>query len=92
MKNFVKKIWFLKNKFVYLQCEKEMLSRCEGPKLLGNPTEYNSFRPRFSGSNPEGGTVLNKKNNIFFKKKFDFFKIIIYLYSKKRKRTKIIRL
>ena len=56
LKNFVKKIWFLKNKFVYLQCEKEMLSRCEGPKLLGNPTEYNSFRPRFSGSNPEGGT------------------------------------
>ena len=59
-KNFAKKIWFLKNKFVYLQCKKEMLSRCEGPKLLGNPTEYNSFRPRFSGSNPEGGTFLQK--------------------------------
>ena len=66
-KNFAKKIWFLKNKFVYLQYKKEMLSRCEGPKLLGNPTEYNSFRPRFSGSNPEGGTFLQKKLKIFKK-------------------------
>lgn len=63
--NFIKKILFLKNKFVYLQCEKEMLSRCEGPKLLGNPTEYNSFRPRFSGSNPEGGTFFTEKLKIF---------------------------
>ena len=82
-----KNILFLKNKFVYLQCKKEMLSRCEGPKLLGNPTEYNSFRPRFSGSNPEGGTFKQKKNNIFLKK-FDFFKIITYLYIEIRKRTK----
>lgn len=90
MKNFVKKIWFLKNKFVYLQCEKEMLSRCEGPKLLGNPTEYNSFRPRFSGSNPEEGTFLNKKCKKVKKilKKFDFFKKMIYLYIEIRKRTK----
>ena len=72
-KNFAKKIWFLKNKFVYLQCKKEMLSRCEGPKLLGNPTEYNSFRPRFSGSNPEGGTFFTKKVKIF-KKSFTFLK------------------
>ena len=90
MKNFVKKIWFLKNKFVYLQCEKEMLSRCEGPKLLGNPTEYNSFRPRFSGSNPEGGTFLQKntKKVNFFEKKFDFFEIMIYLYIETRIKSK----
>ena len=90
MKNFVKKIWFFKNKFVYLQCEKEMLSRCEGPKLLGNPTEYNSFRPRFSGSNPEGGTFLQKiqKKLNFFEKKFDFFKIMIYLYIETRIKSK----
>lgn len=68
-----------------------MLSRCEGPKFLGNPTEYNSFRPRFSGSNPEGGT-FKTKNNIFLKK-FDFFKIIVYLYieiKKERKNNKVM--
>ena len=33
------------------------------------------------------GALLNKKNNIFLKK-FDFFKIITYLYIEIRKRTK----
>lgn len=73
-----------------MQCEKEMLSRCEGPKLLGNPTEYNSFRPRFSGSNPEGGTFLQKntKKLNFFEKKFDIFKKMIYLYIEIRIKSK----
>ena len=67
-----------------------MLSRCEGPKLLGNPTEYNSFRPRFSGSNPEGGTFLQKntKKVKIFWKKFDFFEIMIYLYIETRIKSK----
>lgn len=73
-----------------MQCDKEMLSRCEGPKLLRNPTEYNSFQPRFSGSNPEGGTFLQKiqKKLIFFEKKFDFFKIMIYLYIETKIKSK----